>query len=166
MDGGVRSGQVEVLQNNSWNNGGYIYWKEKWNSENLALVHIQGSTDGSENWDAKAAAPSILEIQSAPPCSLFLKIDSNVVYSVSAKVFGPGSITMPAGGQCQKYSTPGLDFTHCTGGGYKNSWYEVTAVPDAGKTFKGWYSSGLCDDASTTCRFQLNSDVTLSPTFQ
>ena len=171
LSGGLRSGQVETLRDNSWgsNTGSknsFIYYEQDWSKENLALLLIQGSTDGSENWDAKAAAPSILEIQSAPPCSYYLKADPNVVYSVSAKVFGPGSITMPAGGQCQKYSTPGLDFTYCTGGGYKNSWYEVTAIPDAGKTFKGWYSSGLCDDASTTCRFQLTRDVTLSPTFQ
>jgi hypothetical protein len=167
MDGGVRSGQVEVLQNNSWNNGGYIYWKEKWHSENLALVHIQGSIDGSENWDAKAAVPSILEIQSAPPCSYYLKVDPKAVYSVSAQVFGPGSITMPEGGQCTKYITPGLDFIYCTGGGYKNAWYEMTAVPEAGKTFKGWSGgNGECNSAGPTCRFRLSSDIRFKANFE
>ena len=170
IEGGLKAGEVQTLRDNSWesNTGSrnsWIYYKTSWNNNNLAILLIQGSTDGSP-FDARAAAPSILEIQSAPPCSYYLQVDPNVVYSVSAQVFGPGTITMPAGGQCQKYSTPGLDFTHCTGGGYQNSWYEITAVPDAGKTFKGWYSSGLCDDASATCRFQLTRDVTLSPTFQ
>ena len=164
MEGGVRSGQVELLNDNSWNNGSYIYYDSRWNGNSLSLLLLQGSTDGSP-FDAKAVAPSVLEIQSAPPCSYYLKPDQSVTYSVQVKSFGPGTIIMPAGGQCQKYSTPGQDFTYCTGGGYKDSWYEITAVPDAGKTFKGWYSSGLCDDASTTCRFQLTRDVGMKPYF-
>ena len=39
------------------------------------------------------------------------------------------------------------------------------AVPEAGKTFKGWNSKGLCDDAKTTCRFQLTRDVGMKPYF-
>lgn len=165
MGGGVRAGQIEVLRDNSWNNGSTIYYATDWSDANLALLLIQGSTDGT-GFDAQKAAPSILEIQSAPPCSYYLKPDQSVTYTVQVKAFGPGTITMPTGGQCKNYSTPGQDFIYCTGGGYKDAWYEVTAVPDAGKTFKGWYSSGLCDDASATCRFQLTSDVTLSPNFQ
>ena len=165
MGGGVRAGQIEVLRDNSWNNASTIYYATDWSDANLALLLIQGSTDGT-GFDAQKAAPSIFEIQSAPPCSYYLKPDQSVTYNVQVKSFGPGTIIMPAGGQCQKYSTPGQDFTYCTGGGYKDSWYEITAVPDAGKTFKGWYSSGLCDDASTTCRFQLTSDVSISPNFQ
>ena len=164
-EGGLKSGQVEALKDNSWNNGSYIYYTSSWAEKNIDLLLIQGSRNGS-GFDATAAAPSILEIRSAPPCSYYLKPDQSVTYSVQVKSFGPGTIIMPAGGQCQKYSTPGQDFTYCTGGGYKDSWYEITAVPDAGKTFKGWYSSGLCDDASTTCRFQLTSDVSISPNFQ
>ena len=168
--GGLKAGQIEILRDNSWcsncgSGNSWMYWEYDWRDKDLAFLMIQGSTDGS-GFDASAAAPSILEIQSAPPCSYYLTPDQSVTYSVQVKSFGPGTIIMPAGGQCQKYSTPGQDFTYCTGGGYKDSWYEITAVPDAGKTFKGWYSSGLCDDASTTCRFLLTSDVSISPNFQ
>jgi hypothetical protein len=72
---------------------------------------------------------------------------------------------MPAGAQCQKYNTRGEDFTYCTGSGSRNSWYEMTAVPEAGKTFKGWGSDGLCDDSKTTCRFPLTQNVSLKPFF-
>jgi hypothetical protein len=41
----------------------------------------------------------------------------------------------------------------------------MTAVPEAGKTFKGWGSDGLCDDSKTTCRFPLTKDVSLKPFF-
>ena len=172
LEGGLKAGQMETLRDNSWGGdanlkSSSIYFTKNWlkTDFDIPLLLIQGSTNGS-GFDASAAAPSILEIRSAPPCSYYLTPDQSVTYSVQVKSFGPGTIIMPAGGQCQKYSTPGQDFTYCTGGGYKDSWYEITAVPDAGKTFKGWYSSGLCDDASTTCRFLLTSDVSISPNFQ
>jgi len=69
MEGGIRAGQIEILRDNSWHSGSFIYYEGSWDSNPLALLQIQGSTDGSENWDANAAAPSILEIKSAPPCS-------------------------------------------------------------------------------------------------
>jgi hypothetical protein len=165
MEGGIRAGQIEILRDNSWGNKAYIYYSGYWNSNSLALLQIQGSTDGSENWDVKAATPSILEIKSAPPCSDYIKGDPSVTLAVRLKIFGPGSVTMPAGAQCQKYRTPGEDFTYCTGSGLKDTFYEITAVPEAGKTFKGWGSDGLCDDSKTTCRIQLTKDVSLKPFF-
>ena len=165
MDGGVKAGQVEVLQDYSWDSGGYIYWKEKWHSENLALVHMQGSTDGSEAWSASGAAPSVLEIQSAPPCSNYLKGDPSVTYKVIADVYGPGSVTMSGGKQCVIVKVPRSEFTRCTGSGIKDKIYEITAVPEVGKTFKGWNSKGLCDDVKPTCRIPLSSDVTIQPYF-
>jgi hypothetical protein len=166
MEGGVKAGQVEILRDNSWNNReADIYYSGFWSSDSLAVLHIQGSTDGSENWDAKAVAPSILEIKSAPPCSDYIKGDPSVTVTVRLKIYGPGSIAMPDGAQCQKYNIPPEEFTYCTGGGSKDTYYEITAVPEAGKTFAGWGSDGLCDDTKTTCRFQLTRDVGMRPGF-
>ena len=165
MEGGIRAGQIEILRDNSWGNKAYIYYSGYWNSNSLALLQIQGSTDGSENWDVKAAVPSILEIKSAPPCSNYLKGDPSVTYKVIADVYGPGSVTMSGGQQCVIFKVPKSEFTRCTGSGIKDRFYEITAVPEAGKTFKGWNSKGLCDDAKTTCRFQLTRDVGMKPYF-
>jgi hypothetical protein len=166
MEGGVRAGKIEILRDNSWNNhDAYIYYSGYWNSDGLALLQIQGSTDGSENWDVKAATPSILDIKSAPPCSNYLKGDPSVTYKVIADVYGPGSVTMSGGKQCVIVKVPNSEFTRCTGSGIKDTIYEITAVPEAGKTFKGWNSKGLCDDAKTTCRFPLNSEVSIQPLF-
>jgi hypothetical protein len=158
-----KAGQIQVLQNNTWDNGTTLYYSSGWYDSNIALLLIQGSVDGSR-FDPNAAAPSILEIQSAPPCSDYTT-DPSVTFTVRLKIFGPGTITMPAGAQCQKYNTRGEDFTYCTGSGSRNSWYEMTAVPEAGKTFKGWGSDGLCDDSKTTCRFPLTQNVSLKPFF-
>jgi hypothetical protein len=158
-----KAGQIQVLQNNTWGNGTTLYYKGDWNRYGVGLILIQGSVDGSR-FDPNAAAPSILEIQSAPPCSDYTT-DPSVTFTVRLKIFGPGTITMPAGAQCQKYNTRGEDFTYCTGSGSRNSWYEMTAVPEAGKTFKGWGSDGLCDDSKTTCRFPLTQNVSLKPFF-
>ncbi len=65
MEGGIRAGRIGILRDNSWNSGAYIYLKESWDGNSLALLQIQGSTDGS-GFDTAAATPSILEIQSAP----------------------------------------------------------------------------------------------------
>jgi hypothetical protein len=164
MDGGVRAGQIEILRDNSWWSLGSIYYKVGVD-DGLALLQIQGSTDGSENWDVKAATPSILDIKSAPPCSNYLKGDPSVTYKVIADVYGPGSVTMSGGKQCVIVKVPKSEFTRCTGSGIKDRIYEITAVPEAGKTFKGWNSKGLCDDAKTTCRFQLTSEVSIQPLF-
>jgi hypothetical protein len=72
---------------------------------------------------------------------------------------------MPAGAQCQAFNIPPESFTNCTGSGSRNEWYEMTAVPEAGKTFAGWGSDGFCDDTKTTCRFQLTRDVGMRPGF-
>ncbi len=165
MEGGVRSGQIEILRDNSWENGAYIYYKSDWDGNNLDFIQIQGSTDGSENWDVKAATPSILDIKSAPPCSDYLKGDPSVTYKVIADVYGPGSVTMLGGEKCVIVKVPKSEFTRCTGSGIKDRIYEITAVPEAGKTFKGWNSKGLCDDAKTTCRFPLTSEVSIQPLF-
>ena len=161
MEGGIRAGQIEILRDNSWNSGAYIYLKESWDGNSLALLQIQGSTDGS-GFDTAAATPSILEIQSAPPCSHYI---TNVNYTVRLKISGPGTISMPAGAQCQAFNIPPESFTNCTGSGSRNEWYEMTAVPEAGKTFAGWGSDGFCDDTKTTCRFQLTRDVGMRPGF-
>ncbi len=158
-----KAGQIQILQNNTWDNGATLYYKDNWAIYDLALLLIQGSVDGTR-FDPNAAAPNLQEIKSAPPCSNYTT-DPSVTYKVRAKVYGSGSVTMPAGAQCQKWSTPGEDFTNCTGSGSRNSWYEMTAVPEAGKTFKGWGSDGLCDDSKTTCRFPLTKDVSLKPFF-
>jgi hypothetical protein len=164
MEGGVRSGQIEILRDNSWKNEAYIYYNSDWDGNNLDFIQIQGSTDGSENWDVQAATPSILDIKSAPPCSNFTT-DPSVTFNVRLKIFGPGKITMPAGAQCQAFNIPPESFTNCTGSGSRNEWYEMTAVPEVGKTFAGWGSDGLCDDTKTTCRFQLTRDVGMRPGF-
>jgi hypothetical protein len=88
-----------------------------------------------------------------------------VTYKVIADVYGPGSVTMSGGKQCVIVKVPRSEFTRCTGSGIKDKIYEITAVPEAGKTFKGWNSKGLCDDAKTTCRFQLTSEVSIQPLF-
>ncbi len=159
-----KAGQIQVLQNNTWGNGTTLYYTSDWYNSNVALLLIQGSVDGSR-FDPNAAAPNLQEIKSAPPCSDYIKGDPSVTLAVRLKIFGPGSVTMPAGAQCQKYRTPGEDFTYCTGSGLKDTIYEITAVPEAGKTFKGWGSDGLCDDSKTTCRFQLTRDVGMKPYF-
>jgi hypothetical protein len=165
LEGGLKAGQIEVLRDNSWGNEASMYIDVLWDNSSLALLQIQGSTDGSENWDAKAATPSILEIKSAPPCSEYLKGDPSVTYKVIADVYGPGSVTMSGGEQCVIFKVPKSEFTRCTGSGIKDRIYEVTAVPESGKTFKGWNSKGLCDDAKTTCRFPLTSEVSIQPLF-
>ena len=71
MDGGVKAGQIEVLRDNSWNNNATIYYSKSWSNSSLALLQIQGSTDGG-GFDANAAAPNIIEVQSAPPCSDYI----------------------------------------------------------------------------------------------
>ena len=171
MDGGIRAGQIEILWDNSWGNnssgqGAYIYYDVTWDSNPLVLLQIQGSTDGSENWDVKAATPSIIDIKSAPPCSDYLKPDPSVTYNVTADVYGSGSVKMPEGARCNIITTPhDVTWTRCIGSGLKNTMYEITAVPEAGKTFKGWQSNGLCDDKKNSCRFQLTQNVTIKPYF-
>jgi hypothetical protein len=71
MPGGVRAGQVEVIQNGSWDSGSTIYYEAAWTGSNLALLLIQGSTDGT-GFDAKSVAPNVVEIKSAAPCSSFV----------------------------------------------------------------------------------------------
>jgi len=72
MSGGVRAGQIEVLRNGPWNNGTTIYYESAWTGSNLALLLIQGSIDGS-GFDVNAATPSILQINSAAPCSNYVE---------------------------------------------------------------------------------------------
>ena len=72
MSGGVKAGQIEVLRNGPWNNGATIYYESAWTGSNLALLLIQGSIDGSE-FDVNAAAPNILQISSAAPCSSYVE---------------------------------------------------------------------------------------------
>ena len=165
MSGGIRAGKIEILRDNSWGSDAFIYYQNSWPSNSLALLQIQGSVDGS-GFDTAAATPSILEIQSAPPCSNYIKGDPSVTYTVTANVFGPGSVKMPEGMKCNIITPPGgIIWTRCMGSGIKDTFYEITAVPEAGKTFKEWGSNGLCDDSKTTCRFPLNRDVTLQPYF-
>jgi hypothetical protein len=159
-----KAGQIQILQNNTWDNGTTLYYRSGWYNSNIALLLIQGSVDGSR-FDPNAAAPNLQEIKSAPPCSNYIKGDPSVTFTVRLKIFGPGSVSMPAGAQCQSYRTPGEDFTNCTGSGSKDTFYEITAIPEVGKTFKGWSSDGLCDDSKTTCRFPLTRDVRMKPYF-
>jgi hypothetical protein len=164
MEGGDRAGQVEALRDNSWNNGSYIYYDSSWNGNSLALLHIQGSIDGS-GFDASRAAPSILEIESAPPCSSYAKLDTSVIIDVSVKAIGPGSIVVPRA-LCS-YRKSDNKAINCSAGDYKNSWVELTAVPDVGKAFKGWVGvNGECDKAGVICRIQLTSDIKLSAIFE
>ena len=72
MTGGVRAGQIEVLRIGPWNNGTTIYYKGAWTGSDLALLLIQGSIDGS-GFDVNAAAPSILQLKSAAPCSSYVE---------------------------------------------------------------------------------------------
>jgi hypothetical protein len=157
--------QIQVLQNNTWDNDTTLYYKGKWSSFNIALLLIQGSIDGSP-FDPNAAAPNIQEINSAPPCSDFIKGDPIVTNNITLNVYGPGSVKMQEGARCNIITTPhDVTWTRCIGSGIKDRIYEITAIPEAGKTFKGWNSKGLCDDSKTTCWFQLTSDVTLDPYF-
>ena len=68
----IRAGEVKVIPDNSWGNGSNIYFEGAWTGSSLALLLIQGSTDGS-GFDAKSAAPSIQQIKSAPPCSSYMQ---------------------------------------------------------------------------------------------
>jgi hypothetical protein len=158
-----KAGQIQILQNNTWDNGTTLYYKPEWAYSSVGLILIQGSTDGS-GFDPNAAAPSLLEIQSAPPCSNYTT-DPSVTFNVRLKIYGPGSVSMPGDPQCQAFNIPPESFTNCTGSGSRNQWYEITAVPEPGKTFKGWGSDGLCDDTKTTCRFQLTKEVSMWPFF-
>ena len=163
-----KAGQIQILQNNTWDNGTTLYYKNAykssgWTFKNIALLLIQGSIDGS-SFDPNAASPNINEIKSAPPCSNYFKIDQTT-YTVRLKIYGPGIVTMPAGAQCQTFNLPGESFTNCIGSGFKDAWYKITAVPEAGKTFKGWGSDGLCDDTQTTCWIPLTQNVSMRPYF-
>jgi len=162
MSGGIRAGKIEILRDNSWGSADFIYYEKNWDGNGLALLQIQGSVDGS-GFDIAAATPSILEIQSAPPCSNYDM--SNAIYTVRLKIYGPGSVKMRGNPQCQAFNLDQESFTNCIGSGSRNEWYEMTAVPEAGKTFAGWGSSGLCDDSKSTCRFQLTRDVSMRPGF-
>jgi hypothetical protein len=75
-----KAGQIQVLQNNTWDNGTTLYYKGAWDRYSVGLILIQGSVDGSR-FDPNAAAPSILEIQSAPPCSDYTT-DPSVTFTV------------------------------------------------------------------------------------
>jgi hypothetical protein len=158
-----KAGQIQILQNNTWDNGTTLYYKLDWQDSSVGLILIQGSVNGSD-FDPNAAAPSLLEIQSAPPCSNYTT-DPSVTFNVRLKIYGPGSVTMPGNPQCQAFNIAPESFTNCTGSGSRNQWYEITAVPEPGKTFKGWGSDGLCDDTKTTCRFQLTKEVSMRPFF-
>jgi hypothetical protein len=158
-----KAGQIQILQNNTWGNGATLYYKSAWNPYSVGLILIQGSVDGS-GFDPNAAAPSLLEIQSAPPCSNYTT-DPSVTFNVRLKIYGPGSVSMPGNPQCQAFNIAPESFTNCTSSGSRNQWYEITAVPEPGKTFKGWGSDGLCDDTKTTCRFQLTKEVSMWPFF-
>jgi hypothetical protein len=158
-----KAGQIQILQNNTWDNGTTLFFRGTWTTYSIGLILIQGSIDGSR-FDPNSAAPSILEIQSASPCSNYTT-DPSVTFNVRLKIYGPGTITMPGNPQCQAFNIRPESFTNCIGSGSRNEWYEMTAVPEAGKTFAGWGSSGLCDDSKTTCRFQLTRDVSMRPGF-
>ena len=161
MKNGIRAGQVEVLQDNSWQSEAGIYYETTWSYGSLALLLIQGSTDGS-GFDV--SAPSILEIQSAPPCSYYLKTNPPVAYNVYTTVIGPGTLKLPEDSQCTRFTN---EWSRCTASGSKYAWYEMTAIPDEGKTFKGWTGGdGQCDQAGLTCRFRLLSDVEFKATIE
>jgi hypothetical protein len=163
MKNGIRAGQVEVLQDNSWQSEAGIYYETTWSNGSLALLLIQGSTDGS-GFDASVSAPSILEIQSAPPCSYYLKTNPPVAYNVYTTVIGSGTLKLPEGSQCTRFTN---EWSRCTASGSKYAWYEMTAIPNEGKTFKGWTGGkGQCDQAGLTCRFQLSSDAEFRATFE
>jgi hypothetical protein len=68
----LRAWEVQVLPDNSWNSGSTIYWRDSWTGSSVALLMIQGSTDGS-GFNAYDAAPTIPQIKSAAPCSSFIK---------------------------------------------------------------------------------------------
>jgi len=71
LAGGLRAGQAEVLRDNSWNNGATIYYESNWSSMRLALILIEGSTDGS-GFNASAALPGALQLKAAAPCSMYV----------------------------------------------------------------------------------------------
>jgi hypothetical protein len=66
------AGQVKVIENKGFDRSDYIFWTKNWTGESVALLLIQGSTDGS-GFDARAVAPNILQIKSAPPCSNYIQ---------------------------------------------------------------------------------------------
>lgn len=72
----MKAGEVQVISDTSWGNasfsnpGSIIYWTVDWHSSSMALLQIQGTIDGS-SFDVKQAAPTALQIKSAPPCSNF-----------------------------------------------------------------------------------------------
>ena len=66
-------GQVKVLPDNRWNSSSTIYWRADWNfKKTIALLMIQGSTDGS-GFDVAKAAPTIAQIKAGLPCSSYAK---------------------------------------------------------------------------------------------
>ena len=91
-----KAGQIQILQNNTWDNGTTLFFRGTWTTYSIGLILIQGSIDGSR-FDPNSAAPSILEIQSASPCSNYLKGDPSVTYKSTADVYGPGTVTMSGG---------------------------------------------------------------------
>lgn len=73
----IAAGEVKVVYDQTWdaaghNQGAIIYFETAWAGPTMALLQIQGSTDGSA-FDVKRAAPTALAIKSAAPCSSFIQ---------------------------------------------------------------------------------------------
>ena len=60
-------GQVKAI-----NPRNFVYWQDSWVGKPVALLQIQGNTDGSA-YDPQAVAPNIEQIKSAPPCSNYIQ---------------------------------------------------------------------------------------------
>lgn len=68
---------VRTLTANKWGGkekpDGHIYYRGIWRSRSVALLLIQGTIDG-QGFDAFSSAPNANEIEAAPPCSNFSKL--------------------------------------------------------------------------------------------
>lgn len=71
------SKSVKTLTSNKWGGkektDGHIYYRGIWKRRSVALLLIQGTTDG-QGFDSFKSAPNANEIEAAPPCSNFRKL--------------------------------------------------------------------------------------------
>jgi hypothetical protein len=70
----IKAGEIQLIEDTSWGNaslfngGTMIFWREGFAGNGMALLLIEGSTDGS-GFNVRSAAPNLEEIKAAPPCS-------------------------------------------------------------------------------------------------
>jgi hypothetical protein len=66
--GGIKPAEILLLDDTGWENHKNIYWDLDYYTDHSALMQIQGTIDG-RHFDVVQAAPNLMQIKSAPPCS-------------------------------------------------------------------------------------------------